>query len=85
MTTRMIRIDDKYAYKLEDFVAQNSDCMQIVSDENLNYDSYYYERKKHLEETIESIDNGSMKILSELESIEKMNAIEERIIAQYAD
>jgi hypothetical protein len=26
-----------------------------------------------------------MKILSELESIEKMNAIEERIIAQYAD
>ena len=85
MTTRMIRIDDAYADKLEAFVEDNSAFMEIVSDENLEYDEYYYERKAHLEKTIESIDNGEIKLFSEVESIEKMDAIEEKIIAQYAD
>ena len=85
MTTRMIRIDEAYADKLEAFVADNSDVMQIVHDENLEYDDYYYERKAHIAKTIESIDSGEMKVYTEAESMEQMDAMEERITAQYAD
>jgi len=85
MTTRMIRIDDAYADKLEAFVAENADVMHIVSDVNLEYDEYYYERKAHLSKTIESIDSGNMKLYSEEESLKKMDRIEQRIIEKYAD
>jgi len=85
MTTRMIRIDDAYADKLEAFVAENADGMHIVSDENLEYDDYYYERKSQLVKTIESIDSGKMKVYTEDESLKEMDAIEQRITAQYAD
>jgi hypothetical protein len=85
MTTRMIRIDDAYADKLEAFVAANSEFMQIVVDENLEYDEYYYERKVHLQKTIESIDTQEMKLFSEKEAIDKMDTIEKELILQYAD
>jgi len=85
MTTRMIRIDEAYADKLEAFVSEHSDVMEIVTDENLAYDDYYYERKAQLEKTIESIDSGEMKLYSEDESFEKMDKIEQSLISQYAN
>ena len=85
MTTRMIRIDEAYADKLEAFVSEHSDVMEIVTDENLVYDDYYYERKTQLAKTIESIDSGEMKLYSEDESLKKMDKIEQSLISQYAD
>ena len=85
MTTRMIRIDDAYADKLEAFVADNSAYMQIVPDANLEYDEYFYERKAHLQKTIDAIDNGEMKLLSESEALVRMEKIEEKLIEKYAD
>ena len=82
MTTRMIRIDDAYADKLEAFVADNREFMQIVPDENLEYDEYFYERKAHLQKTIDSIDNGEMKLFSENEALAR---IEEKLIEKYSN
>ena len=81
----MIRLDDTYADKLEDFVADNSAFMQIVSDVNVEYDAYFYERKAHLQKTIDSIDNGEMKLFSESEALARMEKIEEKLIEKYAN
>lgn len=80
MTTRMIRIDDAYAEKLEAFVAEHSDVMQIVPDENLEYDEYFYERKAHLQKTIDSIDDGSMTLLTESDYKNKMDSIKKSLL-----
>jgi len=85
MTIRMIRIDDAYADKLEAFVADNREFMQIVPDENLEYDEYFYERKAHLQKTIDSIDNGEMKLFSENEALARMEKIEEKLIEKYSN
>jgi len=85
MTIKMIRIDDSYEDKLTSFVLENSEHMEIIDDDNLEHDAYFYERKEHLNSTILAIDNGSMKMYSEDEFNTKMKSLEEKLIQHYAD
>ncbi len=62
MTTKMIRFDESYADKLQLFINKNSDYIEIVDDQNLEFDSYFYERKAHLDKTIAAVEDGSMKM-----------------------
>jgi hypothetical protein len=44
------------------------DYIPIAKDKNLEYDPYFYERKKELEQIIEECENGTMEMLSQEES-----------------
>ena len=61
MTARMIRFDDEYTQKLEAFIASTNGHVELVSDENLLEDPYYYERKKSLTNTMDALSSGTMK------------------------
>jgi len=39
--------------------------LTIVKDKNLEYDPYFYERKRDLEQIIEECENGTMELLSQ--------------------
>jgi len=85
MTTKMIRVDELYEDTLADFIRENSEHMEIIEDENLVYDAYFYERKAHLDTTIEAIDNGSMKMYTENESTYNMEELKDKLTKHYAN
>jgi len=65
MTAKMIRFDDEYEDKLNQFIEQNKGHIQIVEDENLKLDPFFYERKASLEKTLKSVEDGTMKMYSQ--------------------
>ncbi len=63
MLEKTIRIDEKYTHKFDEFVKNSKGAVQIF-DKDLETDPYFYERKRSIERTIQQVDNGEMKMLS---------------------
>ena len=72
MTARMIRYDEKYAKAIEDLVASSNGDIELVEDPNLKIDPFFYERKAHLDKTIEAVDNGTMKMYTFNDSMDEL-------------
>ena len=53
MQTLSVQVQDNYVQKLKDFVHSHSENMIVTKDKNLEYDPYFYERQKELEQVIE--------------------------------
>ena len=73
MTAKMIRFDDEYEDKLNQFIEQNKGHIEIVEDENLKLDPFFYERKVSLEKTLKAVEDGSMNMYSQEEFDEIMD------------
>ena len=69
----MIRFDDEYEVQLNEFISKSKGHIELVEDENLKLDPFFYERKKSLENTLKAINDGSMKLYSQEEFDEKMD------------
>ena len=65
MRTIAIQIQDDYVNDFMNYVNNHSDSIIITKDKNLEYDPYFYERKKELEQVIEECENGTMELLSQ--------------------
>jgi len=74
MTARMVRINDDYIAKFDEMVATFEDNIEIVDDQNLKLDPYFYERKGSLDKTIAAVDNGEMKMYDFNKSIDTLIA-----------
>jgi len=85
MTTKMIRVDASHEALLDSFVDENSEYMEIVEDVHIAYDAYFDTRKEQITQTINAIDNGTMKLLSEDAFSAKMTAIEGKLRQYDAD
>ena len=85
MTTKMIRVDESHEALLASFVNENSEYMEIVEESNIVYDAYFDTRKKQISQTINAIDNSTMKLLSEDEFSAKMTEIEGKLRQYDAD
>ncbi len=85
MTTKMIRVDESHEALLASFVNENSEYMEIVEESNIVYDAYFDTRKEQITQTINAIDNGTMKLLSEDEFSAKMTEIEGKLRQYDAD
>ncbi len=59
--------------------------IKVSKDPNLEYDPYFYERKKSIDETIKAIDDGSMKMYSSNEYNKTMDSFTEELKTKYAD
>lgn len=65
MQTMSVQIQDNYVQNFMSYVHSHSDNITISKDKNLEYDPYFYERKKELEQVIEECENGTMEMLSQ--------------------
>ena len=72
MQTMAIQIQDNYVQNFMSYVNNHSEGIVVTKDKNLEYDSYFYERKKDLEHVIEECENGTMEILSQEQYDDKM-------------
>jgi len=65
MQTLSVQIQDDYMQQFMNFVKNSHSNITISKDKNLEFDPYYYERKKDLEQIIEDSENGTMEMLSQ--------------------
>ena len=65
MQTLSINIKDNYVQQFMDFVKDSHSNITVTKDKNLDFDPYFYERKKDLEQIIEDSENGKMEMLSQ--------------------
>ena len=65
MQTMAIQIQDNYVQNFMRYVNNHSEGIVVTKDKNLEYDPYFYERKKDLEQVIEDSENGTMEMLSQ--------------------
>ena len=72
MSSISIEIDDSYMQQFLNFVNNSHSKITITKDKNLDYDPYFYERKKDLEEIIKASESGEMELLSQEQYAEEM-------------
>lgn len=65
MQTLSIQVEDSYIQQFMNFVNDSHSNIIISKDKNLEFDPYFYERKKDLEQIIEDSENGTMEMLSQ--------------------
>jgi 5,10-methylenetetrahydrofolate reductase len=65
MQTLSVQVQDDYMQQFMDFVKNSHSNIIISKDKNLEFDPYFYERKKDLEQIIEDSENGTMEMLSQ--------------------
>ena len=65
MQTLSIQIQDSYMQQFMNFVKESHSKITVIKDKNLEFDPYFYERKRELENIIEDSENGTMEMLSQ--------------------
>ncbi len=65
MQTLSVQIQDDYMQQFMSFVKNSHSNITISKDKNLEFDPYFYERKKDLEQIIKDSENGTMEMLSQ--------------------
>ena len=64
MQTLTVNIQDNFVQDFLSIIEHYKDKIQIHKDKNLEYDPYFYERKKQLQQDIDDIDNGKVKMIN---------------------
>ena len=64
MQTLTINIQDGFIQDFLSIVEHYKGKIQIQKDKNLEYDPYFYERKKQLQQDIDDIDSGKIKMIN---------------------
>ena len=65
MQTLSIQVQESYMQQFMNFVKESHSNVTVAKDNNLEFDPYFYERKKDLEQIIEDSENGIMEMLSQ--------------------
>ena len=89
MQTIQLQVKDGYTQNILDMLGSVKDIMlekiEVKKDPNLEYDAYFYERKAHLDKTIEAVDNGTMKMYEQDEYDEEMDSFMKTLESKYAN
>jgi hypothetical protein len=89
MQTIQLQVKDGYTQNILDMLGSVKDIMlekiELKQDPNLEYDTYFYERKVELDKTIEAVDNGSMKMYDSQEWENEMLDLDKEIEAVNAN
>ena len=68
MQTISVQIQDDYVQSFIDYVNSHSENITISNDKSLEYDPYFHERQKKLQQIRSDIKNENMRLLSQEES-----------------
>jgi hypothetical protein len=64
MQTLVLDIQDSFMKEFLHIIGDLKDKVQLKNDANLEHDPYFYERQKQLQQDIEDIDSGKVKMIS---------------------
>jgi hypothetical protein len=73
MQTISIQIEENYMQQFMNFVKKSHENITLIKDKNIEFDPYFYERKRDLEQIIEASENGSMELLSQEQYSQEMD------------
>jgi hypothetical protein len=65
MQTLAVQVEDNYIQNFMSYVNNHSESITVSKDKNLEFDPYFYKRKKDLEQIIEDSENGTIELLSQ--------------------
>jgi len=83
MQTMAIQIQDDYVNDFMNYVNNHSDSITITKDKNLEYDPYFYERQKQLEQDLEEVENGTAEMLTQEQYDNEMNSFFKELKLKY--
>ncbi len=79
-----IQVQDEYVSNFMNYVNNHSDSIIIRNDENLENDSFFYERKKELHQIRTDIKSGKSQLISFDDFEDKTNKLEQELELKYA-
>ena len=85
MQTLTVNIQDGFIQDFLSIVEHYKGKIQIQKDKNLEYDPYFYERKKQLQQDINDIDSGKIEMLSQEQYDKEMNIFFKELKSKYAN
>ena len=85
LQTMSVQIQDNYIPQFMKYVQEHNDNIIISKDKNLEYDPYFYERKKQLQQDIIDIDNGEIEMLSQEQYDKEIDSFFIELKSKYAN
>ena len=85
MQTLTVNIQDSFIQDFLTIVEHHKGKIQIQKDKNLEYDPYFYERQKELQEIRNNIKNGNSQLTSFEDFENKTNQFEKELELKYAN
>jgi len=85
MQTLTVNVQDNFVQDFIAIIEHYGDKIQLKKDKNLEYDPYFYERKKQLQQDIDDIDSGKTEMLSQEQYNTEMNSFFAELKSKYAD
>jgi len=85
MQTLTVNIQDGFIQDFLSIVDHYKGKIQIQKDKNLEYDPYFYERKKQLQQDINDIDSGRIEMLSQKQYDNEINSFLTELKSKYAN
>jgi len=67
MQTLTLQVQDNFVPNLLNLLKEFKNEVTIKKDKNLEYDLYFYERQKQLQEDINDIDSGKVKMINNID------------------
>ena len=64
MQTLTLQVQDNFVPNLLNLLKEFKNEVTIKKDKNLEYDPYFYDRQKQLQQDIEDIDSGKVKMIN---------------------
>ncbi len=64
MQTLTVNIQDNFVQDFLIIIDHYKDKVQLKKDKNLEFDPYFYERKKQLQQDMDAIDSGKVKMIN---------------------
>lgn len=80
-----VQIQDNYIQDFMSYVHNHSENITISKDENLEHDSFFYERKKELHQIRDDINSGKSQLMSFDDFEDKTNKFEKELELKYAN
>ena len=72
--TLQISVEDNFLQEFLEIIDKYNGKIKIEKDKNLLLDPFFYERQKQLQQEIEDIDSGKVKMLSKEEYDKEINS-----------
>ncbi len=85
MQTLTIQVKDDFMTEFMKMIDTVKDNVVIQKDENLEYDPYFYERQKKLQQIRDDIKSGKTEMLTQKQYDKEIEQFFEKLESQYAN
>jgi len=64
MQTLIVNVQDSFVQDFLTIIDHYKDKVHLKKDKNLEYDPYFYERQKQLQQDLQEVENGTAEMIS---------------------